>query len=144
MVQEVITFFGKRATETVEPAAAEIVYTDAFLMIKDGVMLRTLGDVFRCVQSIEEFKFNRLQLSYQRLLKEDDDALTGNVQTTISGLVATASGEVVSNLQTVVRFDAGRVDADELDRRFRSGQQVAHKIYGTLVNPDACAILAKP
>lgn len=139
MLGRVLDFLERRAAETVHVAAAELAYTDAFAMLDADGRQRSLEDVFTCVRSNQDFVFNRVHLTYQRPLLPAE-ALSGNVQTTISGLLAAPTGEIVSNLQTVVRFDVSGADPDGLRGRFEAAHHVAEKIYATLVKPGASAI----
>lgn len=137
----VLKFIEERAVETVSLAAAEVVYDDAFLMHKGGARLRRLEDVFTCVRSMEEFAFNRLNLTYQRILLPEQDGLSGSVQTTIAGWNAPSPDEITSNLQTVIRFAIEGLDQEGLRVPFEKAHRLAHKLYDTLVKAEATAIL---
>lgn len=142
LFKEVIGFVNANASEAVMASVGEVSYTDAFVVAKGGRITKNLGDVFTCVNSIPDFRFGQLSLTYWKVMEtRGGDPIDGSSETQISGLTATAAGEAIVNLQTTIRFSLAGADKGEVERLFIGAHDAAHGIFSKLVKPGAAAIL---
>lgn len=134
-----LSFVEQRSAETVRVSAGELAYTDAFLIMRNNEQIRPLEEVFNCVRSNQSFRFNQLSLNYMTVLEPGPHRIGGHAQTIISGFTPMPNGDIVTQLQTVVRFV---LEASPLNLKvpFEAAHDVSKQIYATLVNPDAPAI----
>lgn len=129
-------FLIERGSDAIAAGIGEVSYSDAFRLKKTDGTSRKMEEIFSNIRSIEEFRFNLVNLNYTKIVKGDYPA---HVETNISGPALDPSGERAAFLRTTVRFAVE--DESSLNARFDHAHLSAQEVFDTLVNPDAFAIL---
>ncbi len=129
-------FLKERGGDPIAAGVGEVSYSDAFrLLNKDGTEKR-MEEIFNNVKSMEEFRFNLVNINYTKIVK---GAYPAHVETNISGPALDPSGERAAFLRTTVRFAVE--DEPSLTARFDHAHRSAQEVFETLVNSGAFAIL---